>query len=101
VNHWESRTGTQRIRAIGQPFARRKVFCGNRLYKNKYELNEWLQEARRKGMSNPRDIWRYAQQKERLFMSMTCLASPPRFASREIGSPKAVVNHFNIVTDKG
>jgi hypothetical protein len=52
-------------------------------------------------MSNPRDIWRYAQQKERLFMSMTCLASPPRIASQEIGSPKAVANNFNIVTDKG
>jgi hypothetical protein len=46
------------------PFARRNVFCGNRLYQNKYELNEWVQEARSKGMSNPRDIWHYARQKE-------------------------------------
>jgi len=46
------------------PFARRNVFCGNRLYQNKYELNEWLQEARSKGMSDPRDVWRYARQKE-------------------------------------
>jgi hypothetical protein len=46
------------------PFARRNVFCGNRLYQNKYELNEWLQEASSKGMNDPRDIWRYARQKE-------------------------------------
>ena len=46
------------------PFARRNVFCGNRLYQNKYELNDWLQEARSKGMRDPRDIWRYARQKE-------------------------------------
>jgi hypothetical protein len=38
------------------PFARRNVFCGNRLYKNKYEMNEWFQEAHSKGMSDPRDI---------------------------------------------
>src|ERR1700730_15276765 len=29
------------------------LICGNRLYQNKYELNEWLQEARTKGMSDP------------------------------------------------
>lgn len=46
------------------PFARRNVFCGNRLFQNKYEMNEWAQEARSKGLSNPRDIWRYARQKE-------------------------------------
>ncbi len=45
-------------------FARRNVFCGNRLFQNKYEMNEWAQEARNKGISNPRDIWRYARQKE-------------------------------------
>ena len=45
-------------------FARRNVFCGNRLYQNKYELNEWLQEARSKGLHDPREIWRYARQKE-------------------------------------
>lgn len=46
------------------PFARRNVFCGNRLFQNKYEMTEWVQEARSKGISNPRDIWRYARQKE-------------------------------------
>jgi hypothetical protein len=29
-----------------------------------YELNEWLQEARSKGINDPRDVWRYARQKE-------------------------------------
>jgi len=53
-----------RMKTTPAPFARRNVFCGNRLYQNKYELNEWLQEARSKGMSDPRDIWRYARQKE-------------------------------------
>jgi hypothetical protein len=53
-----------RIKATPPPFARRNVFCGNRLFQNKYEMYEWVQEARLKGMSNPRDIWRYARQKE-------------------------------------
>ena len=53
-----------RMKTTPTPFARRNVFCGNRLYQNKYEMNEWVQEARSKGMSNPRDIWRYARQKE-------------------------------------
>ena len=53
-----------RIKATPTPFARRKVFCGNRLFQNKYEMYEWVQEAHLKGMSNPRDIWRYARQKE-------------------------------------
>ncbi len=53
-----------RIKATPPPFARRNVFCGNRLFQNKYEMYEWVQEARFKGMSNPREIWRYARQKE-------------------------------------
>src|SRR5712692_7749941 len=53
-----------RMKTSPAPFARRNVFCGNRLYQNKYEMNEWLQEAHSKGMSNPREIWRYARQKE-------------------------------------
>jgi hypothetical protein len=53
-----------RREATPPPFVRRNVFCGNRLYQNKYELNEWLQEARSKGMNDPREIWRYARQKE-------------------------------------
>ena len=46
------------------PFARRNVFCGNRLYQNKYEMNELVQEARTKGMGNPHEIWQHARQKE-------------------------------------
>ena len=53
-----------RIKTSPAPFARRNVFSGNRLYQNKYEMNEWLQEAHSKGMSTPRDTWRYARQKE-------------------------------------
>jgi len=53
-----------RRKATPAPFAWRNVFCGDRLYQNKYELHEWLQEARSKGMNDPRDIWRYARQKE-------------------------------------
>ena len=53
-----------RIKTSPTPFARRNVFCGNRLYQNKYEMHEWVQEAHIKGMSNPREIWHYARQKE-------------------------------------
>lgn len=53
-----------RMKTSPPSFARRNVFCGNRLYQNKYEMNEWVQEARIKGMSNPREIWSYARQKE-------------------------------------
>ncbi|HJT58384.1 MAG TPA: hypothetical protein VJ761_17900 [Ktedonobacteraceae bacterium] len=53
-----------RIKTSPAPFAQRNVFCGNRLFQNKYEMNEWAQEARTKGISNPREIWRYARQKE-------------------------------------
>ncbi|MBV9691685.1 MAG: hypothetical protein JO202_18465, partial [Ktedonobacteraceae bacterium] len=53
-----------RIKTTPTPFARRNVFCGNRLYQNKHEMNEWVQEAHSKGMSDPREIWHYARQKE-------------------------------------
>jgi hypothetical protein len=53
-----------RIKNSPTPFAKRNVFCGNRLYQNKYEMYEWTQEARSKGMNDPREIWRYARQKE-------------------------------------
>lgn len=46
------------------PFARRNIFCGNRLFQNKYEMSAWVQEARAKGIKNPGDIWQYARQKE-------------------------------------
>ena len=46
------------------PFARRNIFCGNRLYQNKYEMYEWIQEAIVKGITDVHEIQRYAQQKE-------------------------------------
>ena len=46
------------------PFARRKIFCGNRLYQNKYEMSAWVQEARAQGITDPSEVWRYARQKE-------------------------------------
>lgn len=46
------------------PFARRNIFCSNRLYQNKYELTAWIQEARDQGMTDPTDIWRYVRQHE-------------------------------------
>jgi hypothetical protein len=46
------------------PFARRNIFCGNRLFQNKYEMYEWMQEAIAQGITNPSEIHRYARQKE-------------------------------------
>jgi len=46
------------------PFARRNIFCNNRLFQNKYEMAEWTQEARAKGITDPREVWNYARQKE-------------------------------------
>ncbi len=46
------------------PFARRNIFCSNRLFQNKYEMYEWIQEAIAKGITNPDEIHSYAQQKE-------------------------------------
>ena len=46
------------------PFVLRHIFCGNRLYQNKYEMSVWAQEARASGITNPGEIFRYARQKE-------------------------------------
>lgn len=46
------------------PFARRNIFCSNRLFQNKYEQYEWIQEAIAQGITNPKEIHRYAHQKE-------------------------------------
>ena len=46
------------------PFARRNIFCSNRLYQNKYEQYEWMYEAIQKGMTDIREIKNYAKQKE-------------------------------------
>jgi hypothetical protein len=46
------------------PFARRNIFCGNRLYQNKYEMSAWVLEARAQGITDPGEVFRYARQKE-------------------------------------
>jgi hypothetical protein len=54
----------QSIKTTPLPFAKRNIFCGSGLFKNKYELFEWMLEARRQGITNPREIRSYARQKE-------------------------------------
>ena len=44
--------------------ARRNIFCNNRLYQNKYEMYEWIQEAIVKDITDVHEIQRYARQKE-------------------------------------
>lgn len=46
------------------PFAKRNIFCGNRLYQNKYEMYEWIKEAIANGLTNVHEIHDYARQKE-------------------------------------
>lgn len=52
------------LQTTPEPFARRNIFCGNRLYQNKYELTAWVQEARNQGITDPGEIWRYVRRKE-------------------------------------
>lgn len=49
-----------------EPFAQRNIFCGNRLFQNKYEMSTWMEmeEARAKGITDPVERFRYARQKE-------------------------------------
>lgn len=54
----------QSIKTTPLAFAKRNIFCGSGLFKNKYELFEWMLEARRQGITNPREIRSYARQKE-------------------------------------
>lgn len=68
--HGDIRNTTQKsvqqhlIETTQEPFARRNIFCGNRLYQNKYEMSTWVQEARDQGITDPGHIWHYARQKE-------------------------------------
>src|SRR5258708_32776450 len=52
------------LRTTPAPFARRNIFCSNRLFQNKHEMYEWTQEAIAKGITNPGEIHNYARQKE-------------------------------------
>jgi site-specific recombinase XerD len=60
---WEPAVPEARDRLL-LPFARRNIFCSNRLYQNTYEMYEWIQEAIVKGMTDVHEIQRYARQKE-------------------------------------
>jgi hypothetical protein len=53
-----------RIETTPLPFAKRNIFCGNRLFQNKYEMYEWAQEAKAKGITDLGKIWRYIHDKE-------------------------------------
>lgn len=55
----------QHVATTPSAFARRNIFCGNGLFRNKYEIFEWMLEARSKGITDLQDIRRYARQKER------------------------------------
>ncbi len=57
-------TRVQLMHTTPTPFIQRHIFCGNRLYQNKYEMSVWAQEARAKGITNPGAIFRYAREKE-------------------------------------
>lgn len=48
-----------------EPFARRNIFCGNRLFQNKYEMSAWIEEARSRGIADPIERLQYAREKER------------------------------------
>jgi hypothetical protein len=52
------------IKTTPIPYAKRNIFCGSGLFKNKYELFEWMLEARSRGITNPREIRNYAHKKE-------------------------------------
>src|SRR5260370_5293548 len=54
----------QSLKTTPLPFVRRNIFCGSGLFNNKYELFEWMLEARHNGITNPREIRNYARTKE-------------------------------------
>lgn len=54
----------QLMQITPEPFLKHHIFCGNRLYQNKYEMSAWVQEAREKGLTDPGEIFHYARQKE-------------------------------------
>lgn len=54
-----------RIKTTPAPFKRRNIFCGDRLFRNKYEMAAWIKEARALGLTDRVEILRYAFTKER------------------------------------
>jgi len=61
---WIRMSHEELMRITPTPCARRNIFCGNRLYQNKYEMSAWTQEARAKGITDPGEVWKYARAKE-------------------------------------
>ena len=61
---WIRTSHEELMRITPTPFARRNIFCGNRLYQNKYEMSAWTQEARASGITDPGEVWKYAREKE-------------------------------------
>ncbi|QBD83368.1 hypothetical protein EPA93_04540 [Ktedonosporobacter rubrisoli] len=53
-----------RMATTPPPFAKRNIFCGNRIFQNKYEMYAWTQEARAQGITDPAQVWAYARDKE-------------------------------------
>lgn len=52
------------LKTTPAPFARRNIFCSNRLFQNKYEMFELMLEARAKGITDMSKIREYARRKE-------------------------------------
>lgn len=53
------------LKTTPAPFARRNIFCGNRIFQNKYEMAEWAGEAILKGITDPHEISIYVHDKEK------------------------------------
>jgi hypothetical protein len=52
------------IQTTPASFARRNIFCTNRLFQNKYETYEWICEAIEQGLKNTNEIHDYVRRKE-------------------------------------
>lgn len=55
----------RRVKTTPAPFTQRNIFCGNRLFQNKYEMAAWIEEAKAQGLTNRVEILRYAFTKEK------------------------------------
>ena len=63
--HLDDKSFCERIQKdTPAPFTKRNIFCGNRLFQNKYEMAEWVMEARAKGLTDPVAIGQYARERE-------------------------------------
>jgi hypothetical protein len=69
---WDGSTGKYtgsvlqpRKETVPLPFLRRNIFCGNRIFQNKYELFELMMEAYAQGITDKREAMAYARAKEK------------------------------------